>query len=46
MLWGHEPKSYNWVLEFGWEYGALAESVNSPSPRRNISLDKLNPDQL
>ena len=46
MLWGHGPKSYNWVLGFGWEYGALVESVSSPSSRKNISLDKLNPDRL
>ena len=46
LLWGHGPKSYNWVLGFGREHGALAESVRSPSPRSNISLDKLNADRV
>ena len=35
-----------WVLDFGRERGALAESVRSPSPRRNISSNKLNADRV
>ena len=45
-VWGHGPKSYNWVLGFGQEHGALAKSVRSSSPRRNISSDKLNADWI
>ena len=44
IVWGHGPKSYNWVLGFGRECGALAESVRNSNPRRNISSDKLNAD--
>ena len=45
-VWSSGPKSYNWVLGFGWERGALGKSVRSPNPRRNISSDKLNADQV
>ena len=39
LLWGHGPKSYNWILGFSRERGALVESMRSSNPRRNISSD-------